>query len=112
MAVVRYPTIKIADGWRWFFVAVGVSLALRLPFLSLPMISDEGGYAYVAQRWLAGEGRLYHDLWVSRPQGIFVVYGLILQGVGTSVEAMRFGAWLATVGTLGFVWLFARAWAG
>lgn len=100
------------DGWRWLVLAVGISFVLRVPLLAMPMISDEGGYAYVAQRWLAGEGRLYHDLWVSRPQGIFVAYGLIFESLGTSVEALRVGAWLASAATLGFVWLFARDWAG
>lgn len=76
------------------------------------MISDEGGYAHVAQRWLDGRGRLYHDIWISRPQGIFVVYGLIFNTLGTTVVALRLGAWLFSLATLVFVWLFARDWAG
>ena len=92
--------------------AVVLSLLLRAPFLGLPMISDEGGYAYVADRWLDGEGRLYHDLWVSRPQGIVVVYGLILQAPGSSVAGLRLAAWLASVLTLVLVWRYARQWAG
>src|SRR5687768_13247962 len=98
-------------GRRWLVAAVLLSLLLRLPFFRLPMISDEGGYAYVASRWLDGRGLLYHDLWVSRPQGIFVAYGAILRTLGGSVEALRLGAWLASVATLLFVWRYARAWA-
>ena len=99
-------------GRRWLLAAVVLSLLLRVPFFGLPMISDEGGYAYVADRWLDGEGSLYHDLWVSRPQGIFVVYGLILEAPGSSIAGIRFGAWLASVLTLVFVWRYARQWAG
>jgi 4-amino-4-deoxy-L-arabinose transferase-like glycosyltransferase len=92
--------------------AVVLSLLLRAPFLGLPMVADEGGYAYVADRWLDGEGRLYQDVWVSRPQGIVLLYGLVLQAPGSSTVALRLAAWLACVLTLLCVWRYARAWAG
>ena len=76
------------------------------------MISDEGGYAQVTRRWLDDGGRLYHDLWISRPQGIFFAYAAIMETLGTSVVAIRLGAALVAALTLVFVWLFARAWAG
>jgi hypothetical protein len=41
-------------------------LGLRTPFLRVPMISDEGGYAYVAHFWAAGD-TLYRDLPFDRP---------------------------------------------
>ena len=96
----------------WLLAAVGLSLLLRVPFLRLPLISDEGGYAYVAQRWLDGRGELYGDLWVSRPQGIFVAYAAIGETLGGSAAALRLGAWLASALTLVFVWRYARDWAG
>lgn len=76
------------------------------------MINDEGGYAYVADQWLTGRGELYDEIWVSRPQAIFVAYGAIFRVIGDSTEAIRLGAWLVSIATLGFVWLFARDWAG
>ncbi len=102
-------------GWgaaAWLVLAVLISLAVRLPFLSLPLIADEGGYAYVAERWAAGEGRLYHDLWVSRPQGIFVAYLAIFRTLGADATAIRLGAWVAAALTLLAVWAFGRRWAG
>ena len=99
-------------GRRWLLFAVGLSLLLRWPFLRLPMISDEGGYAYVAQRWRDGRGHLYDDLWVSRPQGIFAAYGIIQRTLGPTVADLRLGAWLASVFTLVFIWRYAREWAG
>ena len=74
-------------------LAAAVSLALRLPFLSVPLITDEAGYAYVAY-WLARGQALYRDLWFDRPQGIFLIYGAILRLVGESTEAIRFAAGL------------------
>lgn len=75
------------------------------------MIADEGGYAYVAQRWLDGRGTLYSDIWVSRPQGIFLAYGAIFHTIGTSAEALRIGAWIVTVATMALVWMFAERWS-
>ncbi|HET8523602.1 MAG TPA: glycosyltransferase family 39 protein [Thermomicrobiales bacterium] len=115
MRTARRPAIW--DGgapttWVWLTFLSFLSLVLHLPFFGLPMISDEGGYAYVAQRWFDGRGDLYHNIWVSRPQGIFVAYGLIFHTLGTSTEAIRIGAWLISIATMLFVWLFARDWAG
>lgn len=94
----------------WLFGISILSFVLHWPFLHLPMISDEGGYAYVAQRWLDGRGKLYDDLWVSRPQGIFLAYGAIFHTIGTSVVALRIGAWLVSLVTLFVVWRFASYW--
>ena len=96
----------------WFGFAVLLSFLLRVPFFQVGLISDEGGYAYVAQRWLDGRGTLYDDIWVSRPQGIFVAYAAIMETLGTSVADLRFGAWLFVVATMPFVFAFARAYAG
>ena len=50
---------------------------LRLPFLWGGLGADEGGYAYVAREWARG-ARLYSSVWVDRPQGLLVVYRLLL----------------------------------
>lgn len=96
----------------WLFGVSIFSFFLRWPFLDIPMISDEGGYAYVAQRWLDGRGTLYDDLWVSRPQGIFLAYSAIFHTIGDSVVALRIGAWLVGLLTMLVVWRFALLWGG
>lgn len=96
----------------WLLLIAAISFLLRLPFLNLPMISDEGGYAYIAQRWLDGRGALYDDLWVSRPQGIFLAYAAIFHTIGSSVVALRIGAWLVGVLTTWVIWHFASEMAG
>jgi len=83
-----------------FVVAACVlSLALRLPFLSVPLTGDEAGYAYVAS-WLGRGPALYRDLWFDRPQGIFLLYGAILALFGESGEAIRLAAGLYNVFTV------------
>lgn len=110
----RFAAVDPASRWHpvfWLSVATIISFALRAPFIGLPMIADEGGYAYVAQRWLSGRGALYDNIWVSRPQGIFLAYGAIFHTIGASAEALRIGAWLVSVATMLFVWRFAERWS-
>jgi 4-amino-4-deoxy-L-arabinose transferase-like glycosyltransferase len=104
--------VRSWPAWAWVSLATLVSFLLHLPFFGLPMISDEGGYAYVAQRWFDGRGELYDNIWVSRPQGIFVAYGFIFKTIGPSIIDIRIGAWVFSALTLIFVWLFANEWAG
>lgn len=94
----------------WLLVAILLSLAARIPFLNIPMIHDEGGYAYAARGWIEGTGHLYDDLWISRPQGIFVIYGLIFEFLGTGVLALRFTAWIFAALTVLAVWFIGRRW--
>ena len=79
--------------WR---VALGVILLLavlvRLPFLHVPLIADEGGYAYTTHYGLSGK-TLYHLLWFDRTQGILWVYRVIFQTLGRSL--LRSKPWLS-----------------
>lgn len=52
-------------------------LALRLPSLAQPAGADQGLYAYVGQRLLAGEVP-YRDAWDQKPPGIHVTYAAML----------------------------------
>ncbi len=99
--------------WRdiaWLALTCAVALLVRWPFLSMPMIADEGGYAYATRTWLDGTGQLYADVWISRPQGIFYLYALIFETLGTDAVAFRLAAWLSICGTAVAVWLIARRW--
>lgn len=75
-----------------------ISVGLRLPFLSVPLVTDEGGYAYTAY-WMGRGLVLYRDLWFDRPQGIFLVYAAILNAFGESTEAIRLAAAVYNGGT-------------
>lgn len=112
----RSAAIALIDGpvmpVIWLLGMGLLGFLLRWPFLSLPMVSDEGGYAYIAQRWLDGRGDLYNDIWVSRPQGIFLAYGAIMHTIGGAVEDFRIGAWLIASLTAVFVWMIAARMGG
>lgn len=69
--------------WRkWLpFVAV---LVMRARFFFSPMTTDEGGYLAVARAWFRGAD-LYGKVWVDRPQGLLVVYGVLSRvGLGNT----------------------------
>jgi hypothetical protein len=111
--------------WRWrlpasvrtspgFWIPLGalISVLLTWRLYNLPMVSDEGGYAYAAERWFDGRGVLYKDVWISRPQGIFVVYGAIIKFIGGTTLDLRAVAWVFNVLTMMTVWHIARKWQG
>jgi len=50
---------------------------VRVPFLHVPIINDEGAYAYTAHFWFHTV-QLYRELPFDRPQGIFLIYKAIL----------------------------------
>ena len=84
------------------------SVLLRFPFLSLPLTSDEGAYAYVAYFWSQGH-ELYDDtLLIFRPQAILVIYRAVFATLGTDVEDIRLFAGIYNALTLLFVYLSAR----
>ncbi len=88
-------------------VLVVVSIFVRWPFFSVPMITDEGGYAYVARFW-SSDYQLYRDIPFDRPQAIFLIYRLIFNLVGDSASALRLAAALFNAGSV--VALFFFAW--
>lgn len=67
---------------------IGGSILLRVPFLSVPMITDEGGYSYVARFW-SSEYQLYRDIPFDRPQAIFLLYNFAFFLFGSDVTAIR-----------------------
>src|SRR5262249_909174 len=81
----------------------GVAALVGLPFLG-SIGPDEGGYAYVAWEWARGH-TLYSGVWVDRPQGLILVYRLLIS-ISQSAWAIRLGAVVAGVAiTLLLVWV-------
>jgi hypothetical protein len=67
-----------------------LALLVRLPFVATGVGPDEGGYAYVAERWAHG-ARLYSQIWIDRPQGLLLVYRALL-AIADKPWAIRLGA--------------------
>ena len=61
--------------WRKWLPFVAVAL-MRARFFFSPLTTDEGGYLAVARAWFGGAD-LYGQVWVDRPQGLLVLYGVL-----------------------------------
>jgi hypothetical protein len=72
----------------YLVVVMALSVLIRIPFIHVPMISDEGGYAYTAYFW-SDDYQLYKDIPFDRPQGIFLLYKLALATFGHNVSSIR-----------------------
>jgi 4-amino-4-deoxy-L-arabinose transferase-like glycosyltransferase len=69
-------------------VAALLALGARVAFWNAPLTADEGGYAQIARLWDRGV-ELYGDAWVDRPQGLLLVYRVLLDLGGGSTESLR-----------------------
>jgi 4-amino-4-deoxy-L-arabinose transferase-like glycosyltransferase len=69
-------------------LAAVVFVFVRAPLVSVPFERDEGEYAYIAQRILAGEVP-YRDAFDQKPPGAFYVYAGAFALLGESLEAIH-----------------------
>ncbi len=83
------------------------SLVLRINIAAIPLERDEGEYAYIAQRWLAGD-LPYRDAFDQKPPGIFVVYAMMVALGGTSVHAIHWLSHTPLLGVIAFLYLIGR----
>lgn len=93
-----------------FFVLLSIMAVLavmRIHFLDEPFERDEGGYAYMAQRFLDGD-LIYRDYWESRPPGIVFIYALIFKLYGQSITAVRVFSIFAGLISMVLVYLIAE----
>jgi len=65
-----------------------LQIALRLPYLNEPLERDEGAYAYVAQRILAGE-LPYRDAYDNKPPGVYYIYAGVFKVFGDTFSVLR-----------------------
>ena len=80
---------------------------LRWRVADLPFERDEGGYAYIAQRWIAGD-LPYRDAFDQKPPAIFAFYALALAAGGEHAAAVRWGAQVVALATMAALALLGR----
>lgn len=104
------PRAHVALPARERLVTLGVvlgamlaALALRLPYLHVPLGPDEGGLSAIAQRWGSTAGSLYGASWVDRPPLLIGLFKLAIQAGPVGVRglgAVAVGALVATASTV------------
>jgi 4-amino-4-deoxy-L-arabinose transferase-like glycosyltransferase len=98
-AAVRSPASRA--GWACAAILAVAAVAyvfVRAPLVSVPLERDEGEYAYIAQRLLAGE-MPYRDAFDQKPPGVFLVYAGAFVLLGQSVESIHFFMYAWTAAT-------------
>jgi hypothetical protein len=84
-----------------------VSCLLRASIADIPLERDEGEYAYIAQRWLAGE-LPYQTSFNQKFPGSFLAYAAIITCLGESPAAIHWGTQIWSMVTITLVFLLGR----
>lgn len=105
------PRASLREHWPIFAVAALLCFSLRALALEVPLERDEGEYAYMAQRLLAGEVP-YRDVFNQKPPGIFLAYLPAVWVAGTSVAAIHITAAIWTLWGGFFLFLIVRSFCG
>src|SRR5262245_11093821 len=89
--------------WWWVIAPLAVviifSIVLRAGIASMPLERDEGEYAYIAMRWLAGDVP-YRDAFDQKTPGVFAVYAALFATGLRSVDAIHWLGHTALVSTI------------
>ena len=105
------------DRWpplAWAALAAVLAVVLRLPYLTVPLTADEGGYAEVARLWARGAA-LYDrvdGIWVDRPQGLLWIFRALEHVDGGSTAALRIAAALVAAAVVCVTFLITERTAG
>lgn len=100
-----------ADLVLWLCVLAVV--AVRLPFLALPVGSDEAGFLMIADQWHEDSGSLYGAYWVDRPPLLIALHelagapiGLRILGCASAAAAVLIAARIGRLvgGPTGHTW--------
>ncbi|MET1062121.1 MAG: glycosyltransferase family 39 protein [Aeromicrobium sp.] len=82
---------------RWWLLCATIVVALRAPFLGVPLGIDEGGDSFVARAWGTTEGSMYGNSWLDRPPLLVMVYKLGVLGGDLGVRLLGMAAALLLV---------------
>lgn len=89
-----------------------LQIVLRVPFLQEPLERDEGAYAYIAQRMLAGE-LPYRDYFDHKPPAVYFIYAGIFKLFGDSQASIRlFTLFFSLIITLSVFGVGYLIWGG
>jgi 4-amino-4-deoxy-L-arabinose transferase-like glycosyltransferase len=85
--------------WTCFVLAASLvlALAMRLPYLNVPLGPDEGGLSFIARQWGSGHGSLYGAYWVDRPPFLLGLFKLAVLDGAIGVRILGAVAALALV---------------
>jgi len=96
----------------WLGIALcGVAVvSARLPYLRVPLATDEGGFLLVGSQWHSGGSSLYGDYWVDRPP-LLIGFFVLADALGGATPLRVLGC-VAAVAVVLLAHLLGRAVSG
>jgi hypothetical protein len=82
---------------RWWLLCAAIVVALRTPFINVPLGIDEGGNSFVARAWDTSEGSMYGGSWLDRPPLLVLIYKIGVLGGDLGVRLLGMAAAIALV---------------
>ncbi|NRQ50745.1 ArnT family glycosyltransferase [Aeromicrobium stalagmiti] len=73
---------------RWWLLCAVVVIALRTPFINVPLGIDEGGDSFVARAWGTTDGSMYGGSWLDRPPLLVLIYKIGVLGGDLGVRLL------------------------
>jgi hypothetical protein len=93
--------------WLWVLAALVLAFGVRARLLDMPLVRDEGDYAYNAQLLLDGVPP-YRQAYDMRMPGIFAAYAAVLWTFGETDTGIRLGLALLNAATALLLFLLGR----
>lgn len=93
--------------WTLLATVIGVTAAIRIRLLDLPLERDEGEYAYAGQLMLQGIAP-YKLAYNMKFPGTYAAYALIMRLFGQTTTGIHLGLLIVTIATAALVFFLAR----
>jgi hypothetical protein len=95
--------------WCWIAIALVIicAAAIRWSFVTMPLLRDEGEYAYMAQQLLKGVPP-YESAYSMKLPGIYVIYAMFLAAFGQTITAIHLGLIIFNAAAILVVFLLTR----
>src|SRR5947207_2830286 len=103
-------TLRVA-WWTLAVIVFGVTVAIRIRLLGIPLERDEGEYAYAGQLMLQGipPYRLAYNM---KFPGVYAAYALIMWIFGESSTGIHLGLLIVNIASIVIIFLIARRLTG
>ena len=103
---IHYKILRVA-WWALAVIVFGVTIAIRIRLLGIPLERDEGEYAYAGQLMLQGIPP-YKLAYNMKFPGTYAAYALIMAIFGQTISGIHLGLLLVNTATIALIFLLGR----
>jgi hypothetical protein len=103
---IHYKILRVAR-WALLVIVFGVTIAIRIRLLGIPLERDEGEYAYAGQLMLQGIPP-YKLAYNMKFPGTYAAYALIMSIFGQTITGIHLGLLLVNAATIALIFFLGR----